>query len=155
MTTQALIRWGGLAALIASVISIVISIVLMVTIMNEAYSVAALTTGWSLLYMLRLIAIALLMVGLVALYARQSQYMGTFGAVAFLIAAIGTMLVFGFAWALTFTFPAMAGAVPEFLDAYASDASIGVILTLVFVTLGWLLFGVASFWTTCDSWKAT
>lgn len=144
MRTHTLIRWGGLAALVASIVSIVISIVLMVTIGNQAYSAAALTTEWSLLYALRLIAVALLMLGLVALFARQSQKMGIFGVVAFLIAAIGTMLVFGFAWALTFTFPAMAKTVPEFLDAHASEPSIGVVLTLLFVTIGWLLFGVAS-----------
>jgi len=144
MRTHTLIRWGGLAALIASIISIAISIVLMMTIGNQAYSAAALTTEWSLLYALRLIAVALLMLGLVALFARQNQKMGIFGVVAFLIASIGTMLVFGFAWALTFTFPAMAKAVPEFLDAHASEPSIGVVLTLLFITTGWLLFGVAS-----------
>jgi len=54
------------------------------------------------------------------------------------------MLVSGFAWALTFTFPAMAEAVPEFLDAHAAVPNIGVVLTLFLVTVGWLLFGIAS-----------
>jgi len=143
MRTHTLIRWGGLAALIASILSIIISVVLMATIGNQAYSTAALTAEWSLLYTLRLIATILLMLGLVAIFARQSQKMGTFGLVSFLIASIGTMLVSGFAWALTFTFPAMAEAVPEFLDAHAAAPSIGVVLTLFLVTIGWLLFGIA------------
>ena len=143
MRTHTLIRWGGLAALIASIVSIAIEIALMVTIKNQAYSVAALTTEWSVLYMLRLIAVMLLMLGLVALFARQSQKMGIFGVVAFIIAAIGTMLIFGFAWALEFAFPVMAEAVPTFLDAYAAAPSIGVVLTLFLVTIGWLLFGIA------------
>ena len=144
MRTQNLIRWGGLAALIASIVSIAIEIARIATIGNQAYSLAALTTEWSTLYLLRLIAVILLLLGLFALFARQSQKMGTFGVVAFVIATVGTMLIFGFAWALTFTFPAMAEAVPEFLDAHAAAPSGGVVLTLFLVTLGWLLFGIAS-----------
>lgn len=144
MRTSALIRWGGLAALVASIISIAIEIALLVALGNQTYSVAARTTEWSILYSLRLIATMLLMLGLVAFFARQSQKMGTFGVVAFVIAAIGTMLVSGFAWALTFIFPAIAEAVPEFIDALAAAPSVGVVLTLFLVTVGWLLFGIAS-----------
>jgi hypothetical protein len=143
MRTHTLIRWGGLAALIASIVSIAIEIALLATIRNQAYSTAALSGEWFILYTLRLIATILLMLGLVAIFARQSQKMGTFGVVAFVIASIGTMLVSGFAWALTFTFPAMAEAVPAFLDAHAAAPSIGVVLTLFLVTIGWLLFGIA------------
>ena len=144
MNRQNLIRWGGLAALVASILSIVIEIVLIVTIRNQAYSTAALTTEWSLLYTLRLIAVILLMLGLVALFVRQSQSMRGFGVVAFVIASIGTMLIFGFAWALLFVFPGMAESVPAFLDKMAKEPSIGVIITLFSVTVGWFLFGLAS-----------
>lgn len=144
MRTNSLIRWGGLSALIASIVSIAIEIALLVTIGNQAYSVAALTTEWSVLYSLRMIATILLMLGLVAFFACQNQKMGTFGVVAFVIAATGTILVSGFAWALTFIFPAMAEAVPEFIDALAAVPSLGVVLTLFLVTVGWLLFGIAS-----------
>lgn len=144
MHTHTLIRWGGLSALVASIISIVIEIARLATLGNQAYSTAALTTEWPILYVLRLVAVILLMLGLVALFARQSQMMGTFGVIAFVIAVTGTMLIFGFAWALTFMFPAMAESVPEFLDAHAAAPGTGVVLTLFLVTIGWLLFGVAS-----------
>ena len=144
MNKQILIRWGGLAALIASVLSIAIEIVHLVTIKNQAYSTAALTAEWSLLYTLRLIAVMLLMLGLVALFARQSQMLRAFGVVAFVIASIGTMLIFGFAWALLFVFPVMAEAVPAFLDTMANQPGIGIVLTLFLVTVGWFLFGLAS-----------
>jgi len=144
MKTNTLIRWGGLSALVASIVSIAIEFARIATLGNQAYSSAALTTEWSVLYMFRLVAVILLMLGLVALFARQSQKMGIFGVIAFVIAAIGTMLIFGFAWALMFTFPAMAESVPEFLDAHAAAPSPGVVLTLFLVTIGWLLFGVAS-----------
>jgi hypothetical protein len=144
MRTSALIRWGGLAALVASIISIAIEIALLAVLGNQTYSVAALTTEWSVLYSLRIIATVLLMLGLVALFARQNQKLGTFGVAAFVIAATGTILVSGFAWALTFIFPALAEAVPEFIDALAVAPSLGVVLTLFLVTVGWLLFGIAS-----------
>jgi hypothetical protein len=144
MNKYTLIRWGGLSALVASVISILIEIVLMITIRNQAYSTAALTNAWSLLYTFRLIAVMLLMLGLVALFARQSQKMRAFGVIAFVIASIGTMLIFGFAWALLFVFPGMAAAVPAFLDTMASEPGIGIPITLFLVTVGWFLFGLAS-----------
>lgn len=144
MNRQNLIRWGGLAALTASILSIAIEIVWMVTIRNQMYSTAALTTEWSLLYTLRLIAVILLMLGLVALFARQSQMMRAFGVVAFAIASIGTMLIFGFAWALLFVFPVMAESVPAFLDKLANEPSIGIVITLFLITVGWFLFGLAS-----------
>ena len=144
MNKYTLIRWGGLSALVASVISILIEIVLMITIGSQAYSTAALTNEWSLLYTFRLIAVMLLMLGLVALFARQSQKMHAFGVIAFVIASIGTMLIFGFAWALLFVFPGMAEAVPLFLDAMATKPGIGIAITLFLVTVGWFLFGLAS-----------
>lgn len=144
MRTHTLLRWGGLAALIASIISIAIEIAFLVTIRNQPYSTAALTTEWPVLYVLRMIAVILLTLGLFALFARQTQKMGTFGVIAFIIATMGTMLIFGFAWTLTFTFPAMAESVPEFLDVHAAAPSTGVVLTLFLVTIGWFLFGIAS-----------
>ena len=144
MNKYTLIRWGGLSALVASVISILIEIVLMITIGSQAYSTAALTNEWSLLYTFRLIAVMLLMLGLIALFARQSQKMRAFGVIAFVIASIGTMLIFGFAWALLFVFPGMAAAVPVFLDTMASEPGIGIAITLFLVTVGWFLFGLAS-----------
>jgi hypothetical protein len=144
MNKYTLIRWGGLSALVASVISILIEIVLMITIRNQAYSTAALTNEWSLLYTFRLIAVMLLMLGLVALFARQNQKMRAFGVIAFVIASIGTMLIFGFAWALLFVFPGMAEAVPAFLDTMATEPGIGIAITLFLVTVGWFLFGLAS-----------
>lgn len=86
----------------------------------------------------------LLMFGLVALFARQSQKMYVFGVTAFVIASIGTMLIFELAWSLLFVFPGMAEAVPAFLDEMANEPGMGVALTLLVVTAGWFLFGLAS-----------
>lgn len=144
MKYHPLIRWGGLAALMASIISIAIEIALNATIRSLAYGTAALTTEWSVLYSLRLIAIMLLLLGLVALFARQSGNMSAFGNFSFVLASIGTLMIFGFAWALLFVFPAVAASAPAVLDKMAGEPGIGIVLTLLMVTLGWLLFGSAS-----------
>ena len=144
MRTNNLIRWGGLAALLAGILSIVLEIVFVATLRQQAFSVAAMTSTWSVLYAFRLIMLVLLMLGLIALFARQSQKMHTFGVAAFVIATIGMMMIFGFAWVLLFTFPVMAEEVPTFLDAMAAQPGIGLVLTLFVTTIGWFLFGLAS-----------
>lgn len=144
MRTHTLFRLGGLAAVLAGVLSIAIEIVLFLTIGKQPLSTAALTAEWSVLYLLRLLSIMLLVFGLFALYARQRQKMGAFGAVAFVIASMGTTLILGFAWALIFVFPVMAETVPEFLDSLAVEPGIGVILSLLLGVTGWFLFGIAS-----------
>ena len=141
MRTNILIRWGGLAALFAGILSIIIEIVFVATLRQQAFSVAALTSSWSVLYAVRLVMLMLLMLGLIALIARQSQKMHAFGVAAFVIATIGTMLIFGFAWVMLFIFPVMAEEIPAFLDAMATQPGIGLALSLILVTIGWFLFG--------------
>ncbi len=144
MRTNILIRWGGLAALFAGILSIIIEIVFVATLRQQAFSVAALTSSWSVLYAVSLVMLMLLMLGLIALFARQSQKMHAFGVAAFVIATIGTMLIFGFAWVMLFIFPVMAEEIPAFLDAMATQPGIGLALSLILVTIGWFLFGLAS-----------
>jgi len=144
MRTNTLTHWGGLSALLAGILSIALEIVFVATLRNQAFSSAALTSTWSVLYAIRLIMIILLMLGLIALFTRQSQKIRTFGVVAFVITSIGTMLIFGFAWVLLFTFPVMAEGVPSFLDSMAAEPGIGLVITLFLATIGWFLFGLAS-----------
>lgn len=144
MHTNNLIRWGGLAALLAGILSIVLEIVFVASLRNLSFSAAALTPLWTALYTVRLIMLMLLMLGLVALFARQSHKMHIIGLVAFVIATFGTMLIFGFAWVLLFTFPVMAAEAPAFLDSMATEPSVGLVLTLFVATIGWFLFGLAS-----------
>ena len=86
----------------------------------------------------------LLLLGLVALFARQSGNMSAFGNFSFVLASVGTLMIFGFAWALLFVFPAVAASAPAVLDKMAGEPGIGIVLTLLMLTLGWLLFGSAS-----------
>jgi len=91
-----LIRWGGLAAMIAGVLFIVADLAtLLVFVLTQAAnegallfrSIAALSAG------------ILLLLGLVGLYARQSEAIGILGLVAFLVAFVGSVLQRDFVWA--------------------------------------------------------
>jgi hypothetical protein len=73
-----------------------------------------LTTGaHALESALRLIAFGVLLpLGLVGLYARQSEAAGLLGLVGFVVAFAGTVLVSGFVWVDTFLAPELATSAP-------------------------------------------
>ena len=84
----------------------------------------------------------MLLVTTVGLYERHSGAFGLFG---FLAALIGTGLIVGLIWALTFVAPSAAIEAPAFLDAeeVAGPLDTGFMLSGMAWALGWALFGVA------------
>jgi hypothetical protein len=94
---------------------------------------------------LLLLGVALLLVGLVGLYAHLAEgAAGGLGLVGFLVALIGTGLAIGVVWGAVFADPALAQAAPEsFETGPPALVNFGVILSFVFFGLGWLLFGFA------------
>jgi len=87
----------------------------------------------------------LLLLGLVGLYARQSEESGATGLVAFLVAFAGTSMILGTWWTNTFVAPTLATDAPAFLEA-GPTGIMGVAYTLSFAlgAVGWLLFGLVS-----------
>jgi hypothetical protein len=110
-----LIRWCGMAALVAGVLAIVVDlIVLAVFGFGQSLDEVLVSSGLLLRSAVAPLAEALLLLGLVGLYARQSEATGLPGLVSFLVAFVGTVLAQGFV---------LAGLLAD---------------------LGWALFGVAS-----------
>lgn len=148
MRTSTLIRWGGLAALLAGAIGIVGEIALFVTTGGLPRSEAGVTTAWSAFTALMALSTALATLGLVAIYARQVGTMGRFGAVAFVLAMIGTLMAFAHQWTGTFVVPVLAEESPDLLDAITTDTTTilagGVFLSMILLPLGWFLFGLSS-----------
>jgi hypothetical protein len=150
MSSSNLTRWSGLAASIGGVLFIISDVAQFVIFGNQPESSAAATDTWIMLDMLMLASIVLIILGLVGLYTTQARRGRVFGLIAFLVAMIGTVMLFGFVWTGTFVLSYMADAAPEyvdpgFLDADPSGALImGVLLTFVLFAMGWLLFGLAS-----------
>jgi hypothetical protein len=112
MSPSNLIRWSGLAAVMASVLLLIPDII--DTYRTDELSPTYLTSGTHAFQsLLRMIAFVLLLpLGLVGLYARQSEAAGPLGLLSFLVAFAGTVLVAGFLWADTFIAPELATSAP-------------------------------------------
>jgi hypothetical protein len=148
MSSSDLIRWSALAALVGGVLVSVLDVAFFVLIGDVPESEGGLMGAWVPLQVVVLIAIVLGFLGLVGMYARQAEKAGALGLVAFLVAFVGTALIFGFTWAGTFIVPTLAEAAPDILDEEPSGVlATGLILTFILFALGWLLFGLATLLT--------
>jgi hypothetical protein len=146
MSSSNLMRWGGLAALVGGALLVVVNILESLFFGSQLDIAAVTSSTWIILEVAFLVAEILIILGLVVLYARQSEQVGTLGLIAFLVALTGTVLVAGIDWSAAFFAPWLAGiAPPGLLDAEPTGTFVaGIFLSLVLTALGWLLFGVAS-----------
>ncbi len=143
MSSSDLARWGGLAAMVAGVLLLVAELLELLPAFDDLlFSELALTGLFAFQNTLYLLGLILLSVGLVGLYARQSETAGPLGLVGFLVALVGTVFFTGFFWANLFVAPALAVGAPEFLDQGGRFP--GFRLSLLIYAVGWLLFGLAS-----------
>lgn len=145
MSSSNLIRWSGLAALGGGVLIVISDALNAALFPGEQGSQVMLTSTWFIVQILGLVAIALITLGLVGMYAHQAQKAGTLGLIAFIIAFSGMLMVFGLSWGEPFLGPLVAEAAPGLLNAEPSGAlAVGSILSIVLFALGWILFGIVS-----------
>jgi hypothetical protein len=141
MTSSNLIRLCGLAAVMAAALLLITEIV-GYTQGGDPFNVASATHAFE--SALRMIAfVVLLPLGLVGLYARQSEAAGPLGLLGFLAAFAGTGLVAGFLWTDTFIAPELAKSAPQLLEMGSPP---GRSLSLLVFGVGWALFGLATLW---------
>jgi hypothetical protein len=144
MSSSNLIRWGGLAAM-ASAICAVLSFVLYTVIVGDDRLSEAATSGVFFLPSgAQLLAMVLLLVGLVALFARQAETFGTLGLTGFLLALVGTTAAAGALWSQVFVVPRLAEAAPGVVDQAGGSVLAGFLLSFLLFGVGWILFGVAT-----------
>jgi hypothetical protein len=129
MSSSNWIRWCGLAALGAGVLFLIGDLIIVVAGVDFHSAGSQTTTSYASVFLLWLLAGALLLLGLVGLYARQSDATGVLGLVGFLAAFSGTVLVVGFFWYSLFITPLVAAEAPELHETIGA---------------GWVLFGVAT-----------
>lgn len=145
MSSSNLIRWGGLAALVGGALLAVSDILNAALFPGEPGSEVMATSSWFLVQILGLVALLLIALGLVALYARQAEQAGTLGLIAFVMDFSGTVMMFGLLWGEPFLGPMLAEEAPEVLNIEPTGTLVaGVMLALVLFALGWLLFGLVS-----------
>ncbi len=92
------------------------------------------------------ISFSLVLISLVAVYWRQASQAGLFGAVAFCVAAVGTMGVAGDMWFEAFAMPWLAQVTPEVIGVPATGSLLWTawLVSVLLFSLGWILFGLAS-----------
>lgn len=148
MSTNSLVRWGGLAALIGGLIGIGGDIAHAIVFGSQSLSEAAVTPAWGAILGIMDLATVLILLGLIALYLYQYLATGIFGFIAFALALFGTMMTFGHQWSSTFVVPVLATGTPDFLDTITTDTTTvlagGVFLSAFLMAVGWFLFGLAS-----------
>jgi hypothetical protein len=140
---SSIIRWSGVVAMVAGVLLLSAELLELLPAFDDLpFSELALTSLFTFQNTLYQLGLILLSVGLVGLYAHQTQTAGLLGLVGFLLAFIGTVFFTGFFWANIFVAPALGNGAPEFLDQGGRFP--GFRLALLIYALGWLLFGLAS-----------
>jgi hypothetical protein len=145
MSSSNLIRWSGLAALVGGVLFIVLDILDFLLYGNLPYSDAATAGSFTFVQSAFIIAVVLIGLGLVGMYAHQAEETGSFGLVAFVVAFIGVIMAAGSIWSEAFFGAWLAGAAPQLLEANPSGTlAAGITLSYFLFALGWLLFGLAS-----------
>jgi len=117
MSYSELIRWSGFTAMVAGALLLIAEFLELLPVFDDLPFSELARTGLFIfqrtLYLLGLILLAL---GLVGLYAHQSETAGPLGLVGFLAAFVGTVFFTGFFWANLFVAPDLAIGAPEFLD---------------------------------------
>jgi len=149
MMPSKLIRLGGLAALLGGVLLAIKAAFQLLKIAvptpDDPSSELATTWSYTILNGISLLGFALLLVGLVALYAAQSEVAGVLGLAGFLALFFGAALSFGREWFEVFVLPDAAAAAPEWVDAKNTGwIFLGFSLPGLFAGLGWWMFAVAS-----------
>lgn len=152
ITTSSLIRWSGLAAMIAGLIFAGIQPI------HPPDIVASVTTQlWAIITPLKTVMCLLFVLGITGIYARQVKETGWLGLTAFVLFSLGWAITFADVFAETFILPPLVNTAPIFVDSFlgvgagrASPVDLGVFPILFMVAgvlymLGGLLFGIATF----------
>ena len=144
MTSSGFIRLGGVAAITSAALALLSFVLYLVVVGGSRLSEAATSAAFFFPSGAQLLAMALLLVGLVALYVRQAKMFGALGLIGFLLALLGTTLAAGALWSQVFVVPRLAEVVPAVVNQAAGSVLAGFLLSFLLFGVGWLVFGVAT-----------
>jgi len=147
MHTTPLARNGAPIAIVAGALMIITRLVILFTTPAEIgpFKVYILSTTHAVNSVVSILAFALLVIALVALYEREAGNAGGFGALAFGAAVIGTMFMTGDWWYEAFAVPRLAAVAPDVVDTFVGGRLIiGGVTSFVLFGIGWIMYGAAS-----------
>jgi hypothetical protein len=152
ITTSSLIRWAGLAAVVAGLIYAGIQPIHPPDVLASVN-----TTAWGIITPVKTVMALLFLLGITGLYARQVKETGWLGLAGFLLFGLSWALNLTFIFAEAFIMPPLASAAPQFVEGFFGivnghpiEMNLGflpAIYALVGIAylLGGLLFGIATF----------
>ena len=151
VTASSLIRWSGLAALVAGIVFALIQPI------HPPDVVASVDTGaWAIITPLKTAMCLLFLIGITGIYARQVNQAGWLGLAGFLLLVACWWLQTSFVFAETFIAPPLAGTAPGFVDSllgiswgHTGGIDLGALPAIygfmgILYMLGGLLFGIAT-----------
>lgn len=139
-----LIQLGGMAAVLSGALLIFSELLYLIVGLGQPSAEAASSGPFVAQGLLFLSAGVLLLGGLIGLYPRHLEDVGTLGLAGFLIAFVGTALTTGALWDSAFVLPALAQEAPALVESEPLTlVFLGGIVSFGLLALGWLLFGVA------------
>lgn len=152
ISSSALLRWTGLAAMAAGIIFAAIQPI------HPPDVLASVTTPtWAVITAFKLAMCFFFLLGIAGLYARQAEQTGWLGLAGYLVFSLSWALQSGFVFVEIFVLPVLAVAAPDFVNSYLGlvngqpgTMSIGAIpavynlLVGIPYMLGGVLFGIAT-----------
>jgi hypothetical protein len=150
-TASKLIRWAGLAALVAGGCVVVLGLLHPPNVLSSVP-----TTQWAVVHVLALAMSLFGLLGMMGLYARQVKETGWLGLAGFLLFSLWLVLILPFTFFEVFFLPLLVTEAPTFGEGFlgiftgaASEINFGVLeavykLTGVLLILGPLVFGIAT-----------
>jgi hypothetical protein len=145
MTPQSITRWVGPVSLFAAAM-IIVSQGLHLALGLSMGAQPADNVLHSVKYALALIATIALLFALTGLYLRQADVAGRLGLVGYVVAFVGTVLVAGDWWFESFVVPQIAAVAPQVMTgAIGASMAVGAAATFVLFSLGWTIFGIATY----------
>ena len=151
ITASSLIRWTGLAALVAGIIFAGIQPI------HPPDVLSSVTTGeWAIITTLKTVMCLFFLLGIAGLYARQVGKAGWLGLAGFLLLTLSWWLQTAFVFAEAFILPLLATTAPAFVESFLGifngspgEMNLGALATIWTVSglmymLGGLLFGIAT-----------
>src|SRR5918995_4916124 len=113
VTASSLIRWSGLAALVAGLIFAGIQPI------HPPDDVASVTTGaWAIITPLKFAMCLLFLIGITGIYARQVDEAGWLGLAGFLLLIVCWWIQTGYVFTDLYTLPVQATAAPQFVQSF-------------------------------------
>lgn len=147
-----LLRWSGLAALIAGAIFAGIQP------FHPPDTLSSLSTPvWAVITHLKMMMCVLFLIGVTGIYAKQVRQVGWLGLVGYAVFSLGWAITSAYVFAETFILPPLVASAPDFVDAFLGVAAnrkltldLGVVPTLFMVSgilymLGGLILGISTF----------